>query len=476
MAEDLPRPAAPRPAAGGFDLLRWFAVLSLICVVVSGTGTALYLSRFLTEHMLERDAEVSAEFLGSIVRAERTWSWFSDPASAASREPLESFFNHVSQLPGVVRANVFAADGTVLWSSNAAMIGRRFADNEELDQALRGRVAVEHGTVPKSEHVAMEHDSGGRRFTEAYLPVWDEARRGVIGVVEIYRMPDALFRAIDEGVRLIWISAGLGTALLYAALFWIAARARCAMARQQERLVEAEALAAIGAVASAVAHGIRNPLASIRSSAELGAEEEEVEAARGCLQDIQREADRVEGWVRDLLLQVRGEPVAPGAVDVALLLEESARSFAAAAQRQGVALRIEAPPGLPPLRAEAGALGQAIDNLVANAIEAMPEGGALRLSAALARGGRAVEITVADTGPGLPVPVRRAAGEGGGGLFYSTKPRGTGIGLMLTRRIVERHGGSLALRGDARGTTALIRLPLPAADPRAEAGATAGAA
>ena len=443
--------------ARGFDLLRWFAALSLVCVTLSGVGTATFLTRFLTEHMLQRDAEVAKEFINSIIRAERTWSYFSDPGSAASRPAMESFFNHVAQLPGVVRANVFDATGRVLWSSTPEMIGRRYDDNDELETALRGRIEIEHGVVPKTEHAGLEAEARGRRFTETYIPLWDESRRNVVGVVEIYRMPDALFRAIDEGVWLVWMAAGLSAALLYGALLWIAVQARCAMARQQERLVEAEALAAVGAVASAVAHGIRNPLASIRSSAELAAVETP-EGARECLADIQRESDRVERWVRDLLLQAKGEATAQGAVALAPLLEAVARDFAPAAQRQGVALRVEAA-SVPEVRADGGALTQAIDNLVANALDAMPEGGALSLAAAVAEDGRAVELSVADTGPGLPTPARR-----GGVLFFSTKPRGTGLGLVLTRRIVERHGGTLSFAAGpgGTGTRAVIRLPVAA--------------
>lgn len=455
LMTDRRRPSAAGTPGGGFDMLRWFAVLSLACVLISGIGTATFLTRFLTEHMLRRDAEVAKEFIASIIRAERTWSWFSDPGAADARAPMESFFNHVSQLPGVVRANVFDARGVVLWSSTPDMIGRRFEDNHELDEALRGRIEIESGVVEKTEHVGLDAESGGRRFTETYIPLWDETRRNVIGVVEIYRLPNALFAAIDEGVRLVWVAAGLSALLLYAALLWVAVQARCAMARQQARIVEAEALAAVGAVASAVAHGIRNPLASIRSSAEL-ATVEEPEAARDCMMDIQREADRVDRWVRDLLLQAKGEATALGAIDLGPLLEQAARAFGPAAQRQGVAMRVEAP-DLPAVRADAGSLGQAIDNLVANAIEAMPEGGTLRLAAGLARDGTAVEVSVADTGPGLPAPAAE-----GGRLFFSTKPRGTGLGLVLTRRIVERSGGALRLgRGPGgTGTLAVIRLPV----------------
>lgn len=84
---------------------------------------------------------------------------------------------------------------------------------------------------------------GKRRFVEAYLPVWDEVRRSVIGVVEIYRLPDGLFSAIDQGVRLVWISAALGMAILYAALFWLAARAQGAGKIRDKKIRDEEKIA-----------------------------------------------------------------------------------------------------------------------------------------------------------------------------------------------------------------------------------------
>ncbi len=441
----------------GFSIVRWFAALSLVCVIVSAAGTAHFLGAFLTDQMLQRDADVSSEFVNSIVRAEGTWSYFSDPNSAVARVPLESFFNHISKLPSVLRANVYATDGVVLWSSDASLIGRRFGENDDLAAALRGRVAVEVGEVPKEEHVALDSVTAGRRFTESYLPVFDNTGRRVVGVVEIYRVPDALFRSIDAGVLLIRLSAAGSAVLLYAALMGIALRASTVMTRQQRRMTEAEALAAIGAIASAVAHGIRNPLASIRSSAEFAMREDEA-GTRECLTDIQDEVDRLEGWVRDLLIQARGEAVEHTAVDVNLLLAASIRSFTATAERQQVRVRMDTG-AVPPVRASAASLAQAIDNLVANAIEAMPEGGELRLETALDRGGREVRITVTDTGGGLPA----AVGGDAPPLFWSTKARGTGLGLALTRRILSHFGGSLRLEStQGVGTRAIITLPAAA--------------
>ncbi len=257
-------PWRPQPDTGrqqrpeGYNLVRWFTMLSLACVMVSGVGTALLLSRFLTENMLERDAEVSQEFLDGIVRAEQTWTYFVDPAQESSRVPLESFFNHIARLPGVVRANVFDANGAILWSTDATLIGRRFDDNKELGRALRGRVVVESGTtegMTKAEHVALETHAAGGRFLDVYLPVWDQDRQRVIGAVEIYRLPDALFRAIDPGVRLIRTASVLSSLLLYGALTWIVARARQTVLRQQAKLREAELNIEHGAPPSVLVRG-----------------------------------------------------------------------------------------------------------------------------------------------------------------------------------------------------------------------------
>ncbi|MBP0445386.1 hypothetical protein J8J14_11405 [Roseomonas sp. SSH11] len=436
--------------------------MSLVCILTSAAGTAWVLSGFLSHHMLERDAAVSAEFVESIVRAEGTWSYFDSSVPPGSRPALESFFTHVARLPGVVRANIYAPDGTVLWSSNPELRGRRFTENKELEQALHGQVVVEAGKVTsqfKAEHEALDTEAGGSRFVEAYLPVRDEARQHVIGVVEIYRLPLALFAAIDQGVRLVWLSALAGAALLYVALTSLICRAEHMLRDQQERLIEAETLAAVGAVASAVAHGIRNPLASIRSSAELASLEDDPSLVRAALADIESEADRVEGWVRDLLLTARGDAIAPAAVDVAALLADAGKRFTMMAERQGVTLTVRTD-AVPPARGNPGPLTQAFNNLIANGIEAMPEGGELRIQARPAREGRMVEIRICDTGVGMPEPLKR----GHDPLFFSTKPRGTGLGLILARRIVGLYDGTLELQEGPGGRGTRATICLPAAD------------
>ncbi|TDH61857.1 hypothetical protein E2C06_15125 [Dankookia rubra] len=440
-----------------FNLVRWFAGLGLLWVSVSAIGLASLLTSFLSAHMLQRDAEVSADFIRSEVIVKPAAEYFAGNASPAGTQQLEAFFGSIAQMPDVVRANVYSADGVILWSSTPALIGHRSTTNHELQRALAGGIAVEDGVISagtKPEYASFGAEAQGNRYMEAYLPIWAEGSRRVMGVVEIYRVPSSLFRTIDQGVQMVWAATLASAGLLYATLFWMIRRADQLLRSQREQLIEAETLATVGTFASAVAHGVRNPLASMRSSAELAIGEQDPGIRREMLGDILREADRLEGWVRDLLLGARGEALAPGAVAVTALLEEAVRSFGALARQQDVRLILRAPP-VPAVRAEAGPLGRAMDNIIANAIQAVARGGEVVIETAVDRTGSMVEIRVADTGPGLsPELVRRVSRP-----FYSTKPQGTGLGLALARRIVVSYGGTLVLDSvTGRGTTVTIRL------------------
>jgi len=112
-----------------FNLTRQFALLSFLCIVLISATMAFLLSRFLTDALLARDANVSMEFIDSIVQAEGTWNYFIADRTKVQNQGLESFFNHVAHIPDVVRANVYSADYLVLWSSDSNLIDERFTHN-----------------------------------------------------------------------------------------------------------------------------------------------------------------------------------------------------------------------------------------------------------------------------------------------------------------------------------------------------------
>ena len=115
------------------------------------------------------------------------------------------------------------------------------------------------------------------------------------------------------------------------------------------------------------------------------------------------------------------------------------------------------PIGIPDVFVDRALLKQAVLNLVLNAVDAMPQGGQLQLT--LSRRGDMAEITVGDTGKGIPLENRQKIFQ----LFFTTRPGGSGIGLASTFRIVQLHNGSIDFTSEVgRGTTFRIELPLAA--------------
>lgn len=229
------------------------------------------------------------------------------------------------------------------------------------------------------------------------------------------------------------------------------------LAEARKGLANAERLAAIGELSAAVAHGIRNPLAGIRLATQLGLESAAPDdPVRENLEDVLAEVDKLETQVRGILdfarpFEPRLEPVPLDDLVRGLLATLGPRLDAG---RITADVRVAA--DLPPVLADRAHLGQALQELAGNAIEAMPDGGTLSIEgAALGRDGRrTVRIVVGDTGPGIRPEVRDRVFQ----LFMTTKARGTGVGLAVVRKIVERHGGTVRL-GDGPGARFEIELP-----------------
>ncbi|MFZ2986831.1 sensor histidine kinase [Ideonella sp.] len=438
-----------------FALTRWFAVVGALAIGVFSAGMGWLLSHALQTRMLERDAAISRDFVQSMATIERTADLFRVPHAGEALASPTGFFAHVSAMPDVLRANVYAPDGQVLWSSRAELIGQRFVGNEELDEALQGRTVVhldeEGHEAPKAEHMGLQARSSG--YVENYLPVFDEGTRRLLGVIEVYRQPAALFEAIASGQRLIWWGSIGGGAFLLLVLVGFVRRTEGLLQAQQARLVEAEALAMVGELSGSVAHSIRNPLMSIRSSAEL---EREISGDPGGVHlEIMRNVDRIEALVRTLLNYARAPAERQGSADLGAVLREAAAQIEPMLRAQGRGITVDIAPDLPPVAADPVLLAQVLNSLLANALEATGQGDSIGISAAPA--GQMALITVSDSGSGIAAAQLADVFK----PFFTTKARGLGMGLPLARRIVLRLGGRIALDSSpGQGTQVRLHLPL----------------
>lgn len=232
------------------------------------------------------------------------------------------------------------------------------------------------------------------------------------------------------------------------------------------RLIQTERLAAMGKMAALVTHEVRNPLSSIGLNVEVLAEElagsgDDVQAP---LRAIQREIDRLTGITEEYLRLARLPAPRLEPEDLGTVATETARFLDRETRAAGCELHATIEPGLPLVAADEGQVRQALLNLLRNAREAMPQGGTIDLVAR--REGDGVEIVVRDRGEGIP-PERRARLFD---LFFSTKERGTGLGLPLTQQIVVAHGGRIRCEDAADGGT-VFAMWFPAASAVAD-GAT----
>lgn len=435
--------------------LRWtrrFGLLALACVLLTAMLSATLLSRSMSERMLMRNAELAQEFIDSLLRMHQGYAYFTQP-DLRNVQDFEALFGEVSRMPGLIHANVYNQGRRLIWSTNREAIGRTPGPNPELDEALAGELALESPLLSTANFIKPEHafvPDAGRDAIETYIPVRDP-RGAVVGVAELYMSPRALVTSVHEMTRAIWLACAGSGLFIFAALYGLVLQADRQLAQQQRRLLAQESLAAVGDMASAVAHGIRNPLAAIRSSAELMSTGPEGPQAL----DIMAEVDRLQGWVRKLLAyaQQGGRALAP--VQFGGLAEAVLEHHAARLARQQVQVHKDWSAELPPILADAPALEQALDNLISNALDAMPGGGTLGVSAQVEA--RQLHAVISDTGTGIQAEELARVFL----PFHTTKRTGLGVGLSLVKRTLERLGGRVDLESQpGRGTQAHLWLPL----------------
>lgn len=229
----------------------------------------------------------------------------------------------------------------------------------------------------------------------------------------------------------------------------------------EEQLRRAERLSALGELSAVLAHEIRNPLGSIRGTAEILKDDfHPGDRKYEFLEILLKETDRLNRVVEDFLGLARPIEVERGSCDLMAELREVVALAEGEATSRGVRLNL-VPAQLPAVRGDREKLRQVFLNLVLNGIQATGRGGRLTITAVVLPPGdgasAAVELSFADTGAGMAPEVLGRIFE----PFFTTKPGGTGLGLAITQKIVESHGGGIEVASDVgKGTTFRVRIPV----------------
>jgi two-component system NtrC family sensor kinase len=414
---------------------------------------------------------------------------------------------------GDVAAKLDALD--VKWAQYDAAASALFdvlerGDGERLEQRVQGVRTLEKGLSldVKLLAVALENQIGDRVHaaeraesrTVAAIIIYSLLAAAIgLGAVVISQRLLAPIRTLTEGVKA--VAAGDLTRKVEARSddeIGVLAREFNAMAasleRQRHELLRAERLAAVGRISAHITHEIRNPLNAIGLNTELLAEEIErieraeeaaperaeeeagsarrraeaqpkqpvdsgglhppVMEARALVAAIGREVDRLNGVAEEYLRFARLPRPQLAREDLNEILSGLLEFIAPEMAAANVELRRELAAQLPPVLADESQLRAAFLNLLRNSREAMPQGGAVIVRTRALDG--SVEAEVGDTGGGIPPGELSRIFD----PFYSTKERGTGLGLAFTQQVVQEHGGTIGCRSQVgQGTVFEVRIP-----------------
>ena len=236
--------------------------------------------------------------------------------------------------------------------------------------------------------------------------------------------------------------------------------ARSHLAQTRDHLLDAEKLAAVGRLAAGVAHEIRSPLTSLKLR--LFSMQKALGDGPRYQTDIQAMSDeitRLDTIIRNFLDFSRPPAIQVGRHDICLLLEKTVDLLRYRINASRLKLELDAAHDLPPALVDGQQLRQVFINLLNNAVDALPQGGQIDLTAGLETDGAGhpmIVVRVRDNGPGIPAKIRDRVFD----PFVSTKKDGAGLGLWIAQRIVAEHKGCLEIESSTeRGTVFAVWLP-----------------
>jgi len=230
---------------------------------------------------------------------------------------------------------------------------------------------------------------------------------------------------------------------------------------EEEVFRNTERLISLGELSARVAHEIRNPLTGVRTTVQFVTSKLRTgDSRRDDLNDVLKELDRIEQIITDLLLFARPQAARPVPTDVREILDKVLDNLAIRCREASVEVARDFDEELPLVLIDPDMAQQVFLNLGINALQAMPEGGLLKVGTALRRTRSKksyVDVVVADSGPGIPEEVKEKIFD----PFFTTRSMGTGLGLSISLQIAREHGGNLTARNSAQGG-AVFKFSLPA--------------
>lgn len=461
-----------------FRLVKYLSLTSLMVILVC----ALLLSSFISQRaktILFKKSEQYALLVAENLN-HQVFFQFTLPTLIAEGEIRLSRASQYERLDRVVHntihgfavesVNIYDPEQLLTYSTEPEKIGSKGNLGEAFNKAL-GEQSVSLLMDEGRSFLGFEWRGGARKL-KTYLPMWEERpmswRRGkILGVFEITQDVTHDYEAIHRFQWITGLSFLIFVGILFTTILLIARRAErilTARAREQRRLEEklhqTERLASLGEMIAGVSHEIRNPLGIIRSTAEILVERIDNERQKRLSSIIVEEATRLNDTLTEFLDFARPKTLRPTPCRIEDILERNLKNIEPELNRLGIEVERDYGSGHFTLEADPDLLYRAVVNLLANALQAMPEGGTLSVRTALTNsrsGPPMIQFVIADSGQGIPDKIQKKIFN----PFFTTREKGTGLGLAIVRNIIDSHHGEIEVESEeGKGTAMIIRLPL----------------
>lgn len=415
-----------------------------------------------------------------LFESERQWSRHLAAIGDACREIAASLdLDRTLRLVMAKAVETLPMDAGALFQFDAESQAYRVAvsHNLSVDHVARITFAFDEGVpgwvvkhrqalvIPEADADARVHPYVVEDGVRSVLAIPLIAREQVVGVLNLYCKTQANAFG-DKAVRLAQVFAdqtavAIENARLVDELRHAAAELEARVERRtqqlretQAQIIRAEKLAVVGRLAASVAHEVNNPLQAIDLQLQLIADEGLARPASERLVTVQEELARIASIVQRLLDFQRPTPGERAPYRVSALLDDVLALADKQLQQHGVIVVRDEYADLKPVLVVGDQIKQVFLNLVLNAVEAMPDGGQLRVC--LEQSDGTITVAFTDTGAGIVPEVMHHLFE----PFFSTKANGTGLGLAVSHEIVTGHGGSLEASSiPGEGSTFTVRLP-----------------
>lgn len=305
----------------------------------------------------------------------------------------------------------------------------------------------------------------GVQDPQCYTRLWQSALRGDVFHDEfVNRRKDGALYYEDKSVAPLRNDAGAVTHFISTSKdITERRRAEDALRARRDEQAHAARLNLVGEMAARLAHEINQPLTAVVNYAQgcvrrVRAGETDSQRLLAPLEQIVSQAERAAGTIEHMRNLVARHRPRRAASDINRLVAQTAALAAPEARKRGIAVGLDLSDNLPPVRIDEIQIEQVILNLLSNGTEALADAdGARHLSLRTSLGAEGVEVAISDTGPGLPEPLAQNPFE----PFVTTKPHGIGLGLAISRSIIETYGGRLWVTPNPdRGVTFRFTLPL----------------